>query len=111
MGTRKTRDLPARLERLRQRFERWRGTHKAHSRIPDRLCLRIPPTRPQEPGIRSGPSAQAAPATAHADPVLYVSSARLRQPLLSRGKTGSLNTSCGTSKPPQCRRNSIHSLK
>ena len=37
MGTRKTRDLPARLEKLRQRFERWRGTHKAHSRIPDGL--------------------------------------------------------------------------
>jgi len=34
MGTRKTRDLPARLEKLRQRFERWRGTHKARSRIP-----------------------------------------------------------------------------
>ena len=37
MDTRKTRDLPARLERLRRRFERWRGTHKARSRIPDPL--------------------------------------------------------------------------
>jgi hypothetical protein len=37
MGTRKTRDLPARLKKLRQRFERWRGTHKARSRIPDGL--------------------------------------------------------------------------
>jgi hypothetical protein len=37
MGTRKTCDLPARLEKLRQRFERWRGTHKARSRIPDGL--------------------------------------------------------------------------
>lgn len=34
MSTRKTRDLPARLEKLRRRFERWRGTHKARSRIP-----------------------------------------------------------------------------
>ena len=37
MRTRQTRDLPARLEELRQRFERWRGTHKARSRIPDGL--------------------------------------------------------------------------
>ena len=37
MGTKKTRDLPARLERLRRRFERWRGTHKARSRIPEPL--------------------------------------------------------------------------
>ena len=34
MGTKETRNLPARLEKLRQRFERWRGTHKARSRIP-----------------------------------------------------------------------------
>ena len=37
MGTRKTRDLPARLEGLRQRFERWRRTRKARSRIPEAL--------------------------------------------------------------------------
>jgi len=37
MGTKRTRDLPARLERLRQRFERWRGTHKTRSRIPELL--------------------------------------------------------------------------
>jgi hypothetical protein len=37
MGIRETRDLPARLEKLRQRFERWRGTHKPRSRIPDGL--------------------------------------------------------------------------
>ena len=37
MGIRKTRDLPARLEKLRQRFECWRRTHKARSRIPDGL--------------------------------------------------------------------------
>jgi hypothetical protein len=37
MGTRKTRDLPARLGKLRQRFEHWRGTHKARSRIPVEL--------------------------------------------------------------------------
>ena len=37
MGTKKTRDLPARLEGLRRRFERWRGTHKARSRIPELL--------------------------------------------------------------------------
>ena len=29
MGTRKTRDLPARLEGVRRRFERWRRTRKA----------------------------------------------------------------------------------
>jgi hypothetical protein len=37
MRTRQTRDLPARLEGVRQRFERWRGTHRARSRIPDLL--------------------------------------------------------------------------
>jgi len=37
MGTKKTRGLPARLEGLRRRFERWRGTHKARSRIPESL--------------------------------------------------------------------------
>jgi hypothetical protein len=37
MGTRKTRDLPAGLEELRRRFERWRGTHRARSRIPEPL--------------------------------------------------------------------------
>jgi hypothetical protein len=37
MGTNKTRGLPARLEGVRRRFERWRGTHKARSRIPEPL--------------------------------------------------------------------------
>ena len=37
MDTRKTRDLPTRLEGLRRRFERWRRTHKARSRIPEPL--------------------------------------------------------------------------
>ena len=37
MSSRETRDLPADLERLRQRFERWRGTHRARSRISDSL--------------------------------------------------------------------------
>ena len=37
MSSRETRGLPADLERLRQRFERWRATHRAHSRISDSL--------------------------------------------------------------------------
>jgi hypothetical protein len=37
MDTRKTRDLPARLESLRGRFERWRAAHRPRSRIPDEL--------------------------------------------------------------------------
>ena len=37
MGTRKTRDLPVRLETVRQRFERWRRTRKVRSRIPEPL--------------------------------------------------------------------------
>jgi len=37
MGTRETRDLPARLEGLRRRFERWRQTRKVRSRIPEPL--------------------------------------------------------------------------
>ncbi len=37
MITRQTRDLPAQLERTRQRFERWRRTRKGHSRIPESL--------------------------------------------------------------------------
>lgn len=37
MSSRGTRNLPADLERLRQRFERWRGTHRARSRISDSL--------------------------------------------------------------------------
>ena len=37
MGTQKTRNLPARLEGLRRRFERWRGTHRPRSRIPESL--------------------------------------------------------------------------
>jgi hypothetical protein len=30
-------DLPARLEGVRRRFERWRGTREGHARIPDSL--------------------------------------------------------------------------
>ena len=37
MGTKRRRDLPARLEGLRGRFERWRRTRKARSRIPESL--------------------------------------------------------------------------
>jgi hypothetical protein len=37
MGTKRKRALPARLEGLRRRFERWRGTHKARSRLPEPL--------------------------------------------------------------------------
>jgi hypothetical protein len=37
MSSREIRDLPADLERLRQRFERWRATHRARSRISDSL--------------------------------------------------------------------------
>jgi len=37
MSSREIRDLPDDLERLRQRFERWRATHRAHSRISDSL--------------------------------------------------------------------------
>ena len=37
MGTKRARDLPTRLERLRRRFERWRRTRKMRSRIPDPL--------------------------------------------------------------------------
>jgi hypothetical protein len=38
MKTRKARGLlPARLEGVRRRFERWRETRKNHSRIPDSL--------------------------------------------------------------------------
>ena len=37
MSTSKTRDLPAGLEGVRLRFERWRRTHKPRSRIPDSL--------------------------------------------------------------------------
>ena len=37
MGTRKARNLPVQLNRVRQRFERWRGTRKVPSRIPKPL--------------------------------------------------------------------------
>ena len=37
MGTKRTRDLPARLEGLRRRFESWRRTRKVRSRIPEPL--------------------------------------------------------------------------
>jgi hypothetical protein len=37
MSSREIRDLPADLERLRQRFERWRATPRARSRISDSL--------------------------------------------------------------------------
>jgi hypothetical protein len=37
VGTRKTRSLPARLERAQRRFERWRQTRKIPSRIPGPL--------------------------------------------------------------------------
>ncbi len=37
MNARKRRDVPAELERTRQRFERWRRSGKARRRIPDSL--------------------------------------------------------------------------
>jgi hypothetical protein len=37
MSTRRTPGLPARLEDVRQRFERWRRTRKVRSRIPEAL--------------------------------------------------------------------------
>ena len=37
MGTRKTRDLPARLAGVRRQIECWRRTRKVRSRIPDAL--------------------------------------------------------------------------
>ena len=37
MGTRHTGNLPARLEGVRRRFERWRATRKGRTRIPDAL--------------------------------------------------------------------------
>jgi hypothetical protein len=37
MRTRKTGGLRDRLEGVRRRFESWRGTHKARTRIPERL--------------------------------------------------------------------------
>lgn len=37
MSTRKLRGLPSRLEKLRGRFEHWRGTHRARARIPQPL--------------------------------------------------------------------------
>ena len=37
MSTKRTRDLPARLEGLRGRFERWRRTRKVRARIPEPL--------------------------------------------------------------------------
>ena len=37
MSTRKTRDLPTRLEGTRRRFERWRRTRKGRSHIPEPL--------------------------------------------------------------------------
>jgi hypothetical protein len=37
MGVSKTRELPAGMEAVRRRFEHWRRTHKARSRIPDSL--------------------------------------------------------------------------
>jgi len=39
MGTKRTRDLPARLEGLRRRFERWRRTRKVRARIPEPLWV------------------------------------------------------------------------
>jgi hypothetical protein len=37
MGTRHTGNLPARLEGVRRRFERWRATRRGRTRIPDTL--------------------------------------------------------------------------
>lgn len=37
MKTRKTEGLPAKLEAVRRRFDRWRKAHRPRSRIPDTL--------------------------------------------------------------------------
>ena len=37
MNTSKTRELPARLEAVRRRFEQWRQTHRPRSRLPNGL--------------------------------------------------------------------------
>jgi len=37
MGTKRTQGLPTQLDRLRLRFDRWRRTHKARSRIAEPL--------------------------------------------------------------------------
>jgi hypothetical protein len=37
MGMKKTCCLPARLEALQRRFQRWRDTHRARSRLPEAL--------------------------------------------------------------------------
>jgi hypothetical protein len=37
MSTPQTRGVPARLERLRRRFDRWRETQRVRSRLPDEL--------------------------------------------------------------------------
>lgn len=37
MGTRHTDNLPARLEAVRRRFERWRATRRGRARIPEML--------------------------------------------------------------------------
>jgi hypothetical protein len=37
MGMKKTRCLPARLEALQRRFQHWRDTHRARSRLPEAL--------------------------------------------------------------------------
>jgi hypothetical protein len=37
MRNRQARDVPAGLEGVRRRFERWRNSHRARSRIPDLL--------------------------------------------------------------------------
>lgn len=39
MGAKRTHTPPAQLEGLRRRFERWRGTHRASSRIPESLWV------------------------------------------------------------------------
>jgi hypothetical protein len=39
MSTKRTRDLPARLEGLRRRFEQWRRTRKGRERIPEPLWV------------------------------------------------------------------------
>ena len=50
MGAKKTRELPARLESTRRRFERWRRSRKVRSRTPD-SPLRVAPTGGLTPGI------------------------------------------------------------
>jgi len=57
MKTRKTRGLPAKLEAVRRRFDRWRKAHRPRSRIPDALwsvAVKMAGKRPAEHVLGGG---------------------------------------------------------